>query len=95
MLSARVAHSRLVASKDNRTLFIEAMVDPLKRHIAFNVVERNCSKRFGEGDEGELLLSGLLMIPVVFGDDVFFALPCCLVPLDISVEVDPKPNVTA
>ena len=37
---------------DNRSLFIEAMTDPLRRRIAFNVVERNCRERFAEGDDG-------------------------------------------
>jgi hypothetical protein len=37
---------------DNRSLFIDAMADPLRRRIAFNVVERNCRERFAEGEEG-------------------------------------------
>jgi len=37
---------------DNRALFIDAMVDPLRRRIAFNVVERNCRERFAEGEDG-------------------------------------------
>ena len=46
--------------KDNRTLFIEAMADPTKRQIAFNVVERNCRARFAEGEEGINLYFQLL-----------------------------------
>jgi hypothetical protein len=45
---------------DNRTLFIEAMSDPAKRQIAFNVVERNCRARFAEGEEGIKLYLQLL-----------------------------------
>src|SRR5262245_12179453 len=37
---------------DNRSLFIDAMADPLRRRIAFNVVERNCRERFAEGEDG-------------------------------------------
>jgi hypothetical protein len=37
---------------DNRSLFIEAMADPIRRRVAFNVVERNCHERFAEGDAG-------------------------------------------
>src|SRR6516225_2107091 len=37
---------------DDRTLFIEAMPDPIRRRIAFDVVERNCRMRFGVGEEG-------------------------------------------
>jgi hypothetical protein len=37
---------------DNRSLFIEAMADPIRRRVAFNVVERNCRERFAEGDDG-------------------------------------------
>jgi hypothetical protein len=37
---------------DNRTLFIDAMADQIRRHIAFNVVERNCRERFGKGEDG-------------------------------------------
>ena len=36
---------------DDRTLFIEAMPDPIRRRIAFDVVERNCRMRFGVGEE--------------------------------------------
>jgi hypothetical protein len=38
--------------KDNRDLFIEAMADPIRRQIAFDVVERNCRMRFRVGEEG-------------------------------------------
>jgi hypothetical protein len=44
----------------NRILFIEAMADPAKRVIAFNVVERNCRARFAEGEEGIELYLQLL-----------------------------------
>jgi hypothetical protein len=39
-------------SKDNRSLFIEAMSDATRRRIAFDVVERNCRMRFRVGEEG-------------------------------------------
>jgi hypothetical protein len=48
---ARLVLPREVAP-DNRSLFIEAMTDPLRRRIAFNVVERNCRERFAEGEGG-------------------------------------------
>jgi hypothetical protein len=38
--------------KDNRSLFIEAMADPIRRRIAFDVVERNCRMRFRVGEAG-------------------------------------------
>ena len=41
-----------MADDDDRTLFIEAMPDPIRRRIAFDVVERNCRMRFGVGEEG-------------------------------------------
>ena len=48
---------------DNRTLFIDAMADPIRRHIAFNVVERNCRERFAEGEDGiELFLQLLRLV---------------------------------
>jgi len=28
------------------------MADPIRRRVAFNVVERNCRERFAEGDDG-------------------------------------------
>jgi len=28
------------------------MADPIRRRVAFNVVERNCHERFAEGDAG-------------------------------------------
>jgi hypothetical protein len=37
---------------DNRSLFIDAMAHPLRRRIAFNVVERNCRDRFAQGEDG-------------------------------------------
>jgi hypothetical protein len=37
---------------DNRSLFIDAMADPLRRRVAFNVVERNCRDRFAQGEDG-------------------------------------------
>jgi hypothetical protein len=40
------------AATENRSLFIEAMADPIKRRIAFDVVERNCRMRFRVGEEG-------------------------------------------
>jgi hypothetical protein len=40
------------AQARNRTLFIEAMPDPMRRRIAFDVVERNCRTRFGVREEG-------------------------------------------
>jgi hypothetical protein len=36
------------------------MADPVKRQIAFNVVERNCRVRFAEGVEGIKLYVQLL-----------------------------------
>jgi hypothetical protein len=37
---------------ENRALFIQCMADPVRRRIAFNVVERNCRDAFGQGEEG-------------------------------------------
>ena len=48
---ARLILPREVAP-DNRSLFIDAMADPLRRRVAFNVVERNCRERFAELEEG-------------------------------------------
>jgi hypothetical protein len=45
---------------ENRALFIAAMPDPARRHIAFNVVERNCRERFAEGADGVKLYVRLL-----------------------------------
>jgi hypothetical protein len=56
---ARLILPREVAP-DNRSLFIEAMTDPLRRRIAFNVVERNCRERFAEGEDGIMLYLRLL-----------------------------------
>jgi hypothetical protein len=50
----------LAQARDNRALFIEAMADPLRRGIAFNVVERNCRERFAEGEDGIELYLQLL-----------------------------------
>jgi len=36
----------------NRALFIQCMADPVKRRIAFDVVDRNCRDAFGQGEEG-------------------------------------------
>jgi hypothetical protein len=48
---------------DNRALFIGAMSDPLRRRIAFDVVERNCRERFAEGEDGiELFLQLLRLV---------------------------------
>src|SRR5258707_12273381 len=55
---ARLILPREVAP-DNRSLFIEAMTDPLRRRVAFNVVERNCRERFAEGEDGITLNLGL------------------------------------
>jgi hypothetical protein len=44
----------------NRSLFIDAMADPIRRGTAFNVVERNCRKRFAEGEDGIELFLQLL-----------------------------------
>src|SRR6266478_4082448 len=37
------------------------MADPLRRSIAFNVVERNCRERFAEGEDGIKLYLQLLV----------------------------------
>jgi hypothetical protein len=47
-------------SEDNRTLFIDAMADPSRRRIAFDVVERNCCERFAEGQDGVRLYIQLI-----------------------------------
>jgi hypothetical protein len=41
-------------------LFIDAMADPSRRRIAFNVVERNCRERFRQGEDGIELYLQLL-----------------------------------
>ena len=56
---ARLILPREVAP-DNRSLFIDAMADPLRRHVAFNVVERNCRDQFAEGTDGVQLYLRLL-----------------------------------
>jgi hypothetical protein len=45
---------------ENRALFISAMPDPARRHIAFDVVERNCRDQFAEGADGVQLYLRLL-----------------------------------
>ena len=45
---------------ENRALFIAAMPDPVRRQIAFNVVERNCREQFAEGADGVRLYVRLL-----------------------------------
>jgi hypothetical protein len=50
----------LAQARDNRALFIEAMANPLRRGIAFDVVERNCRERFAEGEDGIKLYRQLL-----------------------------------
>src|SRR5262245_43230334 len=37
---------------NHHSLFIDAMADPVRRRIAFNVVERNCRERFAVGEDG-------------------------------------------
>jgi hypothetical protein len=44
----------------NRALFIAAMPDSVRRDIAFNVVERNCTEQFAEGEDGVRLYVRLL-----------------------------------
>jgi hypothetical protein len=44
--------ARRTSPEDNRSLFIDAMGDPIQRRIAFDIVERNCRMRFRVGDEG-------------------------------------------
>jgi len=39
-------------SEVNRRLFVEAMFNPIRREIAFNVVEKNCRDRLAEGELG-------------------------------------------
>src|SRR5262245_25712012 len=56
----RAALSGLAQVRDNRALFIDAMSDPLRRSIAFDVVERNCRERFAEGEDGIKLYRELL-----------------------------------
>jgi len=55
----------LAQGRKNRALFIEAMADPWRRGIAFDVVEfdvveRNCRERFAEGEDGIKLYRELL-----------------------------------
>ena len=40
----------LAQARDNRALFIGAMADPLRRGIAFDVVERNCREGTSNND---------------------------------------------
>jgi hypothetical protein len=58
-----VRQSMLLAlqlARNNRSLFIDAMDDPMRRRIAFDVVERNCRERFAEGEDGVRLYLQLL-----------------------------------
>jgi hypothetical protein len=50
----------LQLARNNRSLFIDAMDDPMRRRIAFDVVERNCRERFAEGEDGVRLYLQLL-----------------------------------
>ena len=50
----------LQLARKNRSLFIDAMGDPMRRRIAFDVVERNCRERFAEGEDGVRLYRQLL-----------------------------------
>ena len=50
----------LAQARDNRALLIEAMADPIRRGIAFDLVERNCRERFAEGEDGIELYLQLL-----------------------------------
>ena len=50
----------LQQARKNRSLFIDAMNDPMRRRIAFNVVERNCRERFAEGEDCVRLYRQLL-----------------------------------
>ena len=50
----------LQLARKNRSLFIDAMDDPMRRRIAFDVVERNCRERFAEGEDGVKLYLQLL-----------------------------------
>jgi hypothetical protein len=43
---------RKIPAQDNQSLFIEAMADPARRRIAFDLVERNCRMRFRVGEAG-------------------------------------------
>jgi hypothetical protein len=57
-------------ARRNRSLFIDAMADPIRRGIAFNVVERNCRERFAEGEDGiELFLQLLRTVQSVGVDE--------------------------
>jgi hypothetical protein len=50
----------LQLARKNRSLFIDAMGDPMRRRIAFDVVERNCRERFAECEDGVRLYRQLL-----------------------------------
>ena len=50
----------LQLARKNRSLFIDAMSDPMRRRFAFDVVERNWGERFAEGEEGVRLYRQLL-----------------------------------
>src|SRR5262245_51689943 len=58
--SAAALSLRRALEPDNEALCVGAMADPVRRRIAFNVVERNCRDRFGEGDDGIRLYVHLL-----------------------------------
>ncbi len=46
------SRAQRTTTKDNRSLFIEAMAETTRRRIAFDVVERNCRMRFRVGEHG-------------------------------------------
>ena len=50
----------LQLARKNRSLFIDAMSDPMRRRIVFEFVERNCRERFAEGEDGVRLYRQLL-----------------------------------
>jgi hypothetical protein len=50
----------LQLARKNRSLFIDAMGDPMRRRIAFDVVERNCRERFADSEDGVRLYRQLL-----------------------------------
>jgi hypothetical protein len=58
--SAAAPSPRRAQEPDNEALFVGAMAHPVRRRIAFNVVERNCRERFAEGDDGIRLYFHLL-----------------------------------
>src|SRR4029453_10752693 len=50
----------LQLARKNRSLFIDARDDPMRRRFAFDVVEKNCRERFAEGEDGVRLYLQLL-----------------------------------